>query len=542
MLAERAARLTPAEGDAAARLTAAARHSFDAGDPDRAIALLEQALGAALPGNPRARILLELGTVAGASRSLDAAVVHYRTGLAEAGADLRLSAQLHQRLAFALQLTDVQAARPEANEALQLAEEDGDPTIRAQALTTVAMVDFQLGKGVQHAPLETAIALEAQGQPLWLDESPRFVLAYQLVRVGELAAARREFTTLVELADARGDASVCLPLVSLAYVELRAGDLRAARAAAERGWRTAVECGRQLFEATALCARARVEIAEGNADTARLLTRRALALAVATGQTRTAADAHSALGALELSLGDYSAALGELEPALAARVAQGVQEPCLFYFLPDAVEALVGAGELERAETLLAPFEQRARTLERPWALATAGRARALLESANGRHDAAVDAAEEVVRQRARVPEPLELGRTLLVLGEARRRARKQKPAREALERALEIFDDLGARTWSDRAHAELARIGGRRTASSALTSTERRIAELVATGKTNHEVAAALFISPRTVEWNLSKVYRKLHVRTRGELAAKLARRPLNPGDSTGRAARPLR
>jgi DNA-binding CsgD family transcriptional regulator len=95
--------------------------------------------------------------------------------------------------------------------------------------------------------------------------------------------------------------------------------------------------------------------------------------------------------------------------------------------------------------------------------------------------------------------------------------------AREALERALAIFERLGARLDVERTRAERARIGGRSTAAGGLTATEQRIAELVAAGRSNAEVAKELVVSPRTVEWNLSKIYRKLRVRSRAELTAKL-------------------
>ncbi len=117
---------------------------------------------------------------------------------------------------------------------------------------------------------------------------------------------------------------------------------------------------------------------------------------------------------------------------------------------------------------------------------------------------------------------PLEIGRTLLALGTVRRRAAKKRAARETLERALELFEALGARVWADRARRELARIGGRTASRRALSGTESEIAELVADGRSNHEVAQALHLSPKTVEWNLSKIYRKLGVRSRAELAAR--------------------
>jgi DNA-binding NarL/FixJ family response regulator len=115
---------------------------------------------------------------------------------------------------------------------------------------------------------------------------------------------------------------------------------------------------------------------------------------------------------------------------------------------------------------------------------------------------------------------PFERARTLLHLGAAQRRAKRKREARATLNEALRAFDALGATPWSQRAGDELARISGRRPAASGLTATERRIAELVGEGRTNKEVAAALFLSPKTVEGYLRQVFRKLGVRSRTELA----------------------
>jgi DNA-binding NarL/FixJ family response regulator len=118
---------------------------------------------------------------------------------------------------------------------------------------------------------------------------------------------------------------------------------------------------------------------------------------------------------------------------------------------------------------------------------------------------------------------PLERGRTLLLLGSLQRRARERRSARDTLERAVSTFDEVGAPLWASKARAELSRIGGRGPAGDELTPSERRIAELVAQGKTNKEVAAILVVADRTVESALTQIYRKLEVRSRTELTRKL-------------------
>ena len=151
-------------------------------------------------------------------------------------------------------------------------------------------------------------------------------------------------------------------------------------------------------------------------------------------------------------------------------------------------------------------------------------RGRALLSGARGDLRAAQAELERALELHDRLEEPFERARTLFVLGNVLRRGRKKRAAREALESALEVFARLGAVLWEAKAHAELARIGGRRPATGGLTPTEQRIAELIASGLTYRETADALFISPKTVQWNLSKIYRKLGIRSRAQLAATLA------------------
>jgi DNA-binding NarL/FixJ family response regulator len=123
-----------------------------------------------------------------------------------------------------------------------------------------------------------------------------------------------------------------------------------------------------------------------------------------------------------------------------------------------------------------------------------------------------------------RMSMPLELGRTLLVRGQLERRARQKAKASRSLQEALAIFERVGARLWARRASSELARLGLRRSAPGQLTTSERRVAELAASGLKNREVAAQLFISQKTVEANLARVYRKLEIGSRAELGARLA------------------
>ncbi|HSL65108.1 MAG TPA: helix-turn-helix transcriptional regulator, partial [Gaiellaceae bacterium] len=136
--------------------------------------------------------------------------------------------------------------------------------------------------------------------------------------------------------------------------------------------------------------------------------------------------------------------------------------------------------------------------------------------------DRAVGLLEAAAAAHERVGDPVGRGRALLALGTTRRRARQKRPAREAIEEARATFERIGAAFWAEKARAELGRIGGR-TKADGLTPAEQRVAALVAEGKTNREVAAALFLGERTVETHLSHVYAKLGIRSRAELARTL-------------------
>ncbi len=188
-------------------------------------------------------------------------------------------------------------------------------------------------------------------------------------------------------------------------------------------------------------------------------------------------------------------------------------------FIADYVEALTELGMLDQAGEVLNWLEERGQVVDRPWSVAVSARYRGLLAAVDGDFQAAFASLDRALKEHERLPMPFELGRTMLVLGAIRRRAKQKRPAREALEEALAIFERLGAPLWVDKTRAELARIGGRRSAAGQLTEVEARVAKLAAAGRTNREIADALFMSVRTVEGHLSHVYAKLGVRSRTEL-----------------------
>lgn len=181
-------------------------------------------------------------------------------------------------------------------------------------------------------------------------------------------------------------------------------------------------------------------------------------------------------------------------------------------FIPDAVEALIQLGRSDEAEPLIDALHRNGRRLDRPWMLAVAQRCRSTLLAERGDIDGARAAAHAAMVEHQRIAMPFERARTLLTLGRIQRLRRKEQPAIAAFTEALTVFEQLGTPLWIARARAEML-------VRQALTPAEQRVARLTASGMTNSEVAAALFVSPKTVEFHLASVYRKLGIRSRAEL-----------------------
>jgi DNA-binding CsgD family transcriptional regulator len=230
-----------------------------------------------------------------------------------------------------------------------------------------------------------------------------------------------------------------------------------------------------------------------------------------------------ATGLLALSLGRNQVAFDHYARALEACETAGLLEPGIHRIHANAAEAAVALGDLRRAAELATYLEEHGARTGHRWSLATGARSRALVLAATGDVSASLAACELAMSWHEDLPMPFERARTLLIKGVVERRARLRTRAKESLGAAHELFDRMGARIWADRARQELDRIGLRRSPGAELTEGERRCAELAASGMTNREVAAALFISPKTVEANLARAYRKLGVGSRAELGARM-------------------
>ena len=524
-LAEQAFHLTPPKLAAVAhgRLLVAAELHYAAGNTTRAVELLDGALARTPPGPARAELLWSIGKIAFEGQDTRVGVTYFRRALAECGGDDLLRARILESLAFpATKQVGFRAAQVYAREAAALAEELDDPATLARALATLGHLKVMCGDGLDVEMFERAVRIEEELGGLDLDYGPTVTYARELSAAAEYERARPLLERLCERGRASGDAAVNLPLWLLAVVELETGHWDRAAALARESYDVAVQTAREAAEPRGMFTEARVEALRGEVDAARAHAEQALVLT--DGRGWNSGGPRAALGLLELSLENFEAAYAALLPAVDRYRSLGA--PVIGQTF-DAAEALAGLGRVEDGLDLLARGRHAPAVMRQPWAEAAAARARGLLAAAANDLDAAQAALGHAVEVGERLGMPLELARSLLALGTVQRRARHKQAARRTLRRALEIFDGLGARLWAERARRELGRIGGRASPPNELSATETEIAELVAAGRSNKEVGKALHLSPKTVEWNLSKIYRKLGVRSRTELAATRGARP---------------
>jgi DNA-binding CsgD family transcriptional regulator len=508
------------------RCLRAGRYHLRAGDRARAKALAEKVIAASPPPEVLARALHLLAEVC-AVDSPETAIRLLEDALACAGDDAGQRARLEVSLGILLLATlDVAGADVHLHRAVKQAAAAGVTASLAEAIAMRAMCGIYLGRGVDDEELQRALALEDPDREVMFQMRPSFIVAQVYEFTGEVERARGLLLELRERIVARGEESD-LPwvLAQLGATAWQAGDLADAEAYFEDALSAAELTGQELFRAFALLGRAMVRAVRGDVGGAHADGMEALSVSERIGWPAGVGQSRYALGLLALTQGEAQAAVAMLEPSLAMVEAVGVYEWPIAMSVPDAIEAFIATGEVERAAGLTDALYAFGRRIDRPWALATSGRCRALLDAANGELESAQTAAERALVDHERLPMPFELGRTLLVLGQVQRRRGERRVARETLARALAVFEELGAPVWAVKTEAEMLRIGVRR-APEELTENELRAAELAAQGLTNPEIAGKLFVSRRTVEANLARAYRKLGVRSRAELGATMAGR----------------
>jgi DNA-binding CsgD family transcriptional regulator len=523
-LAERAVALTPAaddEGRRRRRLQAADLH-FEAGDLERALTLVRAADEQAPPGPARAAVLLRLARLRAETSGAVEAVALWREALLEAEGDEELEARILFELGQFLRFAEgTEEALTHLEAAIDAAERIGDDELTCRATAAYALVHFNSGRGVAHEANERALALEAELTGGRAGAMATAFLAHQLVWAGETARARAVLARLRASFRIREESNASEAAWYRALLEWRAGNWETSAAAATEAVAVTQQFGRESSTITAWPS-AVIAAHRGDIDRARELAERGLAVRGRPGVSD--AGYEWVLGFIALSLNDAAGSIEHLARADAILAELGIREPSLRWHVPDLLDALLTAGDAEHAEHTLGPWEERAEALDRAWALAIAARIRALVAATRGDLDEAFAGFERALAEHGRADDPFQRARTLLAHGATQRRAKQRGAARQTLEQALAVFEGLPAPLWADKAKAELARIGGRAPSRDELTESERRIATLVAEGRSNREVAAALFLTEHTVETALTRIYRKLGIRSRTALARRLS------------------
>jgi DNA-binding CsgD family transcriptional regulator len=528
-LSEQAALLTPPEQteDARRRAADAGYYHFESGDSRRARAMLEEVSSQLAAGPERAAVLIRLARVRSYSDDLRAATELFLQAAEEAGEDKFVRARALEGAATQLfrQRIQLEEAVEFAKTAAALAGDLGEQALLGEALGSQLLAEATLGRPEAAETLKAALAQQEAAEAERILAQPKWTAAIARMWWDEPAAVRETYEELVEHGRESGDeGSLAYVYVMLAQADVLLGDLERAERDAVAAGEIAEQAGQQTLVVYAHAVRALADAQRGRATEAR--AEAALALAHETQGTPALQFATAALGLLELSLGRAEDAVERLTPLVEFVRAEQICEPGLVRFVVDQVEALGELGRLDEAGELLAWYETNAEALGRRSALASALRCRGLLAAGAGDLDGSLALFERALEQHEAVPLPFDRARTLLAYGAALRRAKRKADARSALEEAVAAFDSLDAATLAEKARSELARIGGRRRSEGGLTATERQIAELVAEGRSNKEVAAALFVSVKTVEANLSRVYAKLGIRSRAALAAQLTGR----------------
>lgn len=541
---ERAGRLSTSDAQAR-RLLAAAEAWQLANHYDHAVSLLDEAslltrdrLLLAEIEHLRGRIDTWRGPALEACERLRAVAEDLREGFPEQAARI-----LTDAAPAAITGGDLRRALLMAERALPLALPVGGTLelLAALQLGKVRILTGDVPNGYPHV-MRAVELLDGDGPPA--DDGELVQCAPALLTVEEYDLTDRILAAFIAAQRAANAAGLlAYSLAAQAELEVRTGRWAAAAANGSEAVQLAREAGQDGQLSYNLARLARLEAAQGRDDSCRTDVARALSLAERHSFGSTLPFAHSALGLLELGRGRLSEAIRHLEQTASLWSAEGFREPGRLEWQGDLVEAYARSGLRDDAERVLEELEDQAGACRRPGrdgrpdtactlAHAVAARCRGLLASEGD----APALFESALAWHAWTATPFEHGRTRLCLGEQLRRAGRRLDARVHLAAALETFDRLDADPWGDRARAELAATGERVEARRArpmedLTAQELQVALLVAAGATNKEAGAALFLTPKTIEFHLAKIYRKLDLRSRTELAVWAARQA--PGSS---------
>ncbi|MCX4803745.1 LuxR family transcriptional regulator [Streptomyces sp. NBC_01214] len=521
-----AAERTPSSlaGAELARLVAAAE---DAGWSGRAD-LARRATGAVLArdASPADRVRARLAVIDAAGQALGALDETIAYAMDEAAGDPSLQAAVQLRIAWKHNLSDGDPVRSRdaAARAGALAALGGDQVAEAMALTVRARMGRILGDPGAEAILAEALALPAPEVPLGMRNAPQYLAVRHALFDDGLDDARRQLMVLLPAVQRTGSAEdVFEVLRSLTEVELRSGRCEAASAHARRALELTIDAG--LSPGPAWYVAAMAEAMGGSFARAAGYARRGIQASQEEQDQVFLSRSLHALGLVELATGEAAKAVATLRRVAELEAAQQVVDPSILRWHGELAEALIAADAPEEAARLLASVRTVAVGLGRTGVVAALDRARGLCLSAQGDADGAVHLLETTAQRFDALRLPLERGRTLLALARVERRRRRRAPARAALRAAAEVFDRAGAAPWTELAKESAPGDGAaaRVPAAATLTEAETRLALLVSQGASNQEAAAKLFLSVKTVEARLTRIYQKLDVRSRAQLATAL-------------------
>ena len=490
-----------------------------AGEVGGALALADE-LVATLPAGPgRAEALIRRAELE--DDDLDKGESLLVQALEDAGGDALLRARVLDMLGWLRGVFrgDLRGGIDCAREALAVGDGVGGPGFRMSVAAGLSNMEALAGNPRLDLINEAVAIEEAIGRPpLWA--GPRVLLAEQLLWAGDLAAARALFESAHEQAVRSGNGRwISYGLYDLASLECAAGNLAAADAGVREAMQAALDSGDTHVEVWILHRLALVASWLGRSSEARAAARHRLEIASRRGDLPGVARARWTLGFLALSEGKLEVAVAELVGAVEQLEEMGFANPGSIPALPDAVEALAITGDAPRAEEFFEILRRQAESLDNPWVRAVVDRTRGVVLLATGDAAAAIPSLEAAITSFERSGHRPDAARALLALGRALLRAGRRSRAAEAFAEARSRFANLGAALWAARAAEELERAAPGR-ATGKLTPAERRVAGLVARGLRNREISRSLFMSVATVEAHLTRIYRKLEIRSRSELA----------------------
>ncbi|OBK73209.1 AAA family ATPase [Mycobacterium sp. 1164985.4] len=508
-------------GDTPARRIRTADHYLHAGDLERARLLLDGLTERVPQGLHRAMALNLLASMRIQHNSFTDAVGLLEQALQHDEGDREVRVRTLLLLSYArLNTGEFAAALQSAERAAAYAEDVGIPDLTSQVLAVRTVVACMCGRGVDWIGMRRALSLQDPNSEAPIAFRARSNNALLLAFVGRLDEAAEEMASVRQRCVERGaETDLIFVAVFSALIEIWRGRYEDATRIAEETVERAQQLGGEHMRVVAKTIQSAVAAYAGRQEETRAVASRAIALAESCGSPRLADWASVNLAFLEVSLGNYEDALLILQPLVDRLPLLPGTEIITVGYVPDAVEAMVALGRASDTEPMIEALEANGRLLDRPWMLAMGARCRSLWLAARGDVDGAADMARTALTHHERLPMPFERARTLLLLGQLQRRQRRKEASRTTMTEALGVFEELGTPLWVQRARAEIARAGASSNDSMGLTPSELRVAELAASGMTTKDVATALFISPKTVETNLARIYRKLRIRSRAEL-----------------------